>query len=221
MSAKPVAPVIAFADMIVDGELYNKTVALDESYFNIFEPEMFRASFCGKLWGIPQFFIPQFTRVIPWHNPERWYAWKTPAARQKYKVTDKIRHFKGYFLLHDTQIFPLFGVKVDDIEDIKQRFGLRNETRFISYASSDKPWNASAGVLVSGYIENGRLMLIALNESSRNKAVIKFDAAKLAALGVKVSKFVNAETNQQLTLEKQSVTLDLKHNNYIILTSEK
>ena len=221
MSAKPVAPVIAFADMIVDGELYNKTVALDESYFNIFEPEMFRASFCGKLWGIPQFFIPQFTRVIPWHNPERWYAWKTPAARQKYKVTDKIRHFKGYFLLHDTQIFPLFGVKVDDIEDIKQRFGLRNETRFISYASSDKPWSASAGVLVSGYIENGRLMLIALNESSRNKAVIKFDAAKLAALGVKVSKFVNAETNQQLTLEKQSVTLDLKHNNYIILTSEK
>ena len=222
MSAKPVAPVIAFADMIVDGELYNKTVAIDESYFNIFESEMFRASFCGKLWGIPQFFIPQFTRVIPWHNPERWYAWKTPAARQKYKVTDKIRHFKGYFLLHDTQIFPLFGVKVDDIENIKKRFGLRNESRFTGYFSPQKPWKSDGKVLVSGYTDNGKLMLIIFNSGLNKNVKINFDGEKLNALGIKMPRILfNAENGNSVGPRYNQISLDLEYNNYVILTTEK
>ncbi len=222
MSAKPVAPVIAFADMIVDGELYNKTVAVDESYFNIFEPEMFRASFCGKLWGIPQFFIPQFTRVIPWHNPERWYAWKTPAARQRYKVTDKIRHFKGYFLLHDTQIFPLFGVKVDDIEDIKKRFGLRNESRFIGYFSPQRPWNTAKNVPVSGYADNGKLMLIVFNRGLNKKVTVNFDEKKCEAAGIKIPQVLyNAENGHAFVMRDHKISLDLNHNDYMILTTEK
>ena len=215
MSAKPAAPVIAFADMLADGELYNKTVAMDESYFNIFSPDMFRASFCGKLWGVPQFFIPQFTRVIPSHNPARAHAWKTPEARLA--QNDKIRHFKGFFLVHDAQIFPLFGVKVDDIEDIKARFGLKNETRFISYADASRPWRASPGILVSGYAENGKLMLILMNDSSAGRAEVTLDTAALARIGVRSLAFRDAETNARADGKSGKFTVALKPRDYMIL----
>ena len=214
MSAKPVAPVVAFADMIVDGELYNKTVALDESYFNIFTPDMFRASFCGKLWGIPQFFIPQFTRVIPWHNPARYPAWKTPEARLK--QMDKIRHFKGYFLVHDTQVFQLFGVNVNDVEKIKERFGLRNETCFISYSEKALPWKANPGVLVSGYVDNGKLMLIVMNGSNSGKVDIFLDAKALEKLGVRNLNLFNAETGKAAG-STGKMTLSLAKHDYMIL----
>ena len=215
MSAKPVAPVIAFADMIVDGELYNKTVALDESYFNIFKPDMFRASFVGKLWGMPQFFIPQFTRVIPWHNPTRYAAWKTPQAREKQK--DKIRHFKGYFLVHDTQIFQLFGVRVHDVEKLKRQFNLRNESTFISYSSSNKPWKSNPSVLVSGYIDNGKLLLILMNTGKSNKVSIQLDKVKLQKLGVKKLALTNAETGKTVTVNSNTIDLSLLPNDYAIL----
>jgi hypothetical protein len=215
MSAKPVAPVVGFADMLVDGELYNKTVALDESHFNIFSPDMFRASFCGKLWGIPQFFIPQFTRVIPWHNPGRWNAWKTPAAREK--QMDKIRHFKGWFLVHDTQIFQLFGVKVNDVEKIKERFGLRNETRFISYASPEKPWQASSGVLVSGYADNGKLMLILVNNGRNSSVSVTLNKAELKKLGVEKLAFVNAENGKSVPVNGNKINIRLAAHDYMIL----
>ena len=215
MSAKPVAPVVGFADMLVDGELYNKTVALDESYFNIFSPDMFRASFCGKLWGIPQFFIPQFTRVIPWHNPSRWNAWKTPAAREK--QMDKIRHFKGWFLVHDTQIFPLFGVRVNDVEDIKKRFGLRNETRFISYAASSKPWSAPADVLVSGYADNGKLMLILVNNGRNSSVSVTLNKAELKKLGVEKLSLSNAENGKKVPVTGNKINIKLAAHDYMIL----
>ena len=215
MSAKPVAPVIAFADMIVDGELYNKTVALDESYFNIFDPDMFRASFVGKLWGIPQFFIPQFTRVIPWHNPKRYSAWKTAEAREKQK--DKIRHFKGYFLVHDTQIFQLFGVRVYDIEKLKNQFKLRNESTFISYSDSHKPWIANKDVLVSGYIDSGKLMLILMNTGKSRKVSLQLDKAKLQKLGITKFSLTNAETNQKVIIKDNKIDIELLPNDYAML----
>ncbi|MBQ9502407.1 MAG: hypothetical protein IJU70_09650 [Lentisphaeria bacterium] len=215
MSAKPAAPVIAFADMLADGELYNKTVAMDESYFNIFSPDMFRASFRGTLWGVPQFFIPQFTRVIPSHNPARAHAWKTPEARLGQK--DKIRHFKGYFLVHDTQIFPLFGVKTDDIEDIKARFGLKNETKFISYADASRPWRTSPGVLASGYVKGDKFMLIVMNEGSGDRAEVTLDAAALAELGIRNLRLRNAETGQEIAGKDGKIGIPLKRRDYMIL----
>lgn len=214
MSAKPVAPVVAFADMIVDGELYNKTVAVDESYFNIFDPEMFRASFCGKLWGIPQFFIPQFTRVIPVYNPKRYPAWKTPQARLQHQ--DKIRHFIGYFLVHDTQIFQLFGVRVHEVEKLKARFGLRNESRFIGYFESSAPWKANPGVMVSGYIDNGKLMLIVMNESNTDRVELTLNTAMLRKLGITDFRFKNAETGAPVFSDK-TVTIPLRKHDYMML----
>ncbi|MBO4633309.1 MAG: LamG domain-containing protein [Lentisphaeria bacterium] len=215
MSAKPVAPVVAFADMLADGELYNKTVADDESYFNIFDPEMFRASFCGSLWGIPQFFIPQFTRVIPMHNPKRYPAWKTPAAREK--QMDKIRHFKGYFLVHDAQIFQLFGVKVNDIESIKQRFGITEKTRFIGYNDETSPCRSKNGVMVSAYVEQGKLMLIVMNEKPENTVSFTIDQERLRKLGIKSFRLRNAETGKTVQLNSDRITLPLNYHDYMIL----
>ena len=201
--------------MLADGELYNKTVAMDESYFNIFSPDMFRASFRGTLWGVPQFFIPQFTRVIPSHNPARAHAWKTPEARLGQK--DTIRHFKGYFLVHDTQIFPLFGVKTDDIEDIKARFGLKNETKFISYADASRPWRTSPGVLASGYVKGDKFMLIVMNEGSGDRAEVTLDAAALAELGIRNLRLRNAETGQEIAGKDGKIGIPLKRRDYMIL----
>lgn len=215
MSAKPVAPVVAFADMLVDGELYNKTVAEDESYFNIFDPEMFRASFRGTLWGSPQFFIPQFTRVIPTYNPKRYPAWKTPQARLQQR--DKIRHFIGYFLVHDTQIFQLFGVNVNAVESLKDRFGLRNESRFIGYFEKSVPWKNTPGVMTSGYVDNGKLMLIIMNEGKSDTVDVVLDVAALRKLGVSSLALTDAETGKKVTIRNGRFRVPLKKHDYMIL----
>jgi len=215
MSAKPVAPVVSFADMLVDGELYNKTVADDESYFNIFSPEMFRASFCGTLWGAPQFFIPQFTRVIPVYNPKRYPAWKTPEARLQ--QMDKIRHFTGYFLVHDAQIFQLFGVNINAVEALKAKFGLRDQSSFIGYFEKSVPWKCDPGVMVSGYIDNGKLMLVIMNESNSDKVDISLDTAALAELGVEDLDLTNAENGQRAVVDNGRISAILNRHDYMLL----
>jgi hypothetical protein len=215
MSAKPVAPVISFCDMLADGELYNGTIAEEESYYSIFNPEMFRASFRGSLWGIPQFFIPQFVRAIQLHNPSLFSAWDSPEKLQQQR--EKTRHFKGYFILHDAQILPLFGVKVDDWEGYKQTFGVGDQTLYLGHFGKDLPWQAPLGVLVSGYIENGKLMLLVMNESQEDTVEIILLEDKLAALGIRSLLLHNTESGAPVPLKNGRITLPLKTHDYTIM----
>ena len=121
-----------------------------------------------------------------------------------------------------TASFTFESLKSSNIENIKKRFGLRNESRFTGYFSPQNPWKSDGKVLVSGYTDNGKLMLIVFNLSLNKKVKINFDGKKLNALGIKMPPILfNAENGNSVIPRHNQISLDLEHNDYMILTTEK
>ncbi len=217
MSAKPVTPVVGFGDMLADGELYNGTVGKEESYFNIFSPDMFRAAFRTQPFGVPNYFIPQFQRAIRAHSPiPRRYedAWLKPEDMLKHRA--KLRHFTGYFLVHDALIWPAFGVSIKEWLQIQDRFGFNGQERFILYRSPDSPFAGSADVLVSCYVLDGRMLAVAMNLSAGSEVTVELLPEKLKALGVKATRLVDAETGAVIVPANNTFRVQLQPNDYAV-----
>ncbi len=219
MSAQMVTPVVGFADILVDGELYMGTVGKDESYFNIFTPDMFRASFMTRQFGIPDQFIPQFERAFQNHYPEKTALWKSGKIPDMDK---KLRHFKGYFFVHDARIWPLFGVKLDDYWKIEDDFNLNDKTAFFGYWNNDNPFKlqypGSDREMLSAYVDQGRVMLIAMNDTGSVKRMnIKIDMNKLSKYGIAgIGKLTNPETKAGIDASGDTVNLEVKPRDYQI-----
>ncbi|MFA7232265.1 MAG: glycoside hydrolase domain-containing protein, partial [Victivallaceae bacterium] len=220
MSSQLVMPVISFADILVDGELYMGPVSKDESYYNVFDPAMFRASYMSRQFGLPNLFIPQFERALGNHNKTKlalWKAGKVPGQMEK------VRHFKGYFLVHDAKVYPLFGVSMDDIWKIEDDFKMAGNTPFFGYWDKNNPFkiaNQNSGrEMLSAYVDQGKIMLIAMNDTGSVKQMnIKIDSDKLPQYGIgKIDKFINPETNAEVEVNSNSLTLDVKPRDYQIL----
>ncbi|MFA6104933.1 MAG: glycoside hydrolase domain-containing protein [Victivallaceae bacterium] len=219
MSAQMVTPVVGFADILVDGELYMGTVGKDESYFNIFTPDMFRASFMTRQFGIPDQFIPQFERAFQNHYPEKTALWKSGKIPDMDK---KIRHFKGYFFVHDARIWPLFGVKLDDYWKIEDDFKISDETPFFGYWDKNNPFKlenqSSDREMVSAYVDQGKFMLVAMNDTDNIKQMkIKMDMDKLSKSAIAGNvKLTNPETKAGIEVSGDTVNLELKPRDYQI-----
>ncbi|MHB9139464.1 MAG: glycoside hydrolase domain-containing protein, partial [Victivallaceae bacterium] len=220
MSAQLVMPIISFADIIVDGELYMGPVAKDECYYNIFEPGMFRAAFMSRQFGPPNLFIPQFERAIINHDKSKlaqWKAGKLPDQAQK------LRHFKGYFLVHDAKIYPIFGISMNDFWKFEDDFKMTDDTPFFGYWDKENPFKItncdSEREMLSAYVDHGKFMLIAMNDTGSAKQMnIKIDADKLSKYGVKkIGKLINPETNGEIEINGNAFNLNVKPRDYQIL----
>ena len=108
-------------------------------------------------------------------------------------------------------------MRVNDVEQLKERFGLRNSSRFICYSDAGVPWHAPEGVLVSGYVDEGKLLLIILNESKKAQADVVLDTAALRRLGVKNFTFTDAETGKTVPFSGSKFTIDLQQHDYKML----
>jgi hypothetical protein len=221
MSAKTVTPVIGFADILADGEIYNGTIAIDESYKNIFTSEMYRAMFRSSPYGIPRYFIPQFQRAIKSHSPipKRYEkAWKK--TKDLLKQRDKLRHFKGYCLVHDSLIWPAFGITLNDWWKIQERFGMNGEESFIMYNSPASPFKTAKGVMASCYILNGKMLIVVMNESKSSNVQIKLLAEKLKAKGVSIKRVINVENNQKSLVINNTINCKIPEHDYLIFLVE-
>ena len=168
---------LSFADILVDGELFMLPVGSDESYKNIFTPGFFRASFTGHQWGAPSVFIPQFERSYALHFPEKLKAAKSGTLPDQQK---NLRHFKGYFLVHDTLLWPNFGIQMNDFWNIQDRFGITADTPFYGYYNPVSPVRktspADERVMVSAYVRNGAaLMILMNNRDTPVSAAVSYD----------------------------------------------
>ncbi|MBO4632760.1 MAG: hypothetical protein J5858_12620, partial [Lentisphaeria bacterium] len=136
MTQTPEAPIIAFADGIVDGESFIMNVGRDESYCNIFKPDFFRASFMGVQFGIPDSFIPQFDRAYGLHFPEKLKLAKAGKLKDQ-RV--HVRHFMGYFFIHDADIYACNGVDPRPFWKLMNHAGVGAETPFYGYWNKLNP----------------------------------------------------------------------------------
>ncbi len=162
MSQIPEPPLIAFCDVLVDGELFVQHVGEKEHYQEVFTPDFMRASFLGRQFGLPSLYLPQFERAYQLHFPTKLQAAKEGQLHNQQLHT---RHFVGYFLAHDSYVWPNFGVTMKDTWQIFDENGVASDAIFHGYWKSGSPVSkvspASERVMVSSYdCRNGQLIVI-------------------------------------------------------------
>ena len=166
ISQTPEPPLIAFADCLADGECFMMNVGKDESYYNLFTSDSFRASFMGSPLGIPSVFIAQFNRAYQLHFPEKWQAAKAGTLKNQEL---HLRHFSGYALVHDTGVWPNFGVNIKKFLDIMDRAGVKSNSAFYGYWNKNNPVKKIASsdkrIMVSCYICKNGAIAVLMNDT--------------------------------------------------------
>lgn len=173
-----VVGVTSFCDGLVEGEcFFNNQLPEQESYFDLFTPEMFRTAYWGDKWGMPVIYLPQFYRAALMVRPERAKLWKdapTPAMMLAN------RHFMGYALVHDVSIWiknAPFEQVFDRIWNKRKEFlgGWDMNVRFIPYWKTGKPFSIEASsprVMASAYVRGKCSALIVMNDTDSTQQVL-------------------------------------------------
>jgi hypothetical protein len=178
------SPVFSFADVIADGEEFFKEIAEKESYYDIFNPEMFRARYLSSVWGQQVIYIPEFKSSLLYFRPERARTWK-PTDPESVRA---IRHFIGYMMLHDTCIW---SHQDDDLAEtqklwaVQDRFGWDEKVKFVPYWDKTNPVvitkPISDRLMLSTYLREGKALIVILNDTDKKEDIIVkiIDAGKI------------------------------------------
>ena len=203
LTQTPEAPVIAFADGAVDGESFIMNVGKDESYYNIFKPDFFRASFMGVQFGIPDSYIPQFERSYGLHYPEKLKLAKAGKLKDQ---RIHIRHFMGYFFVHDADMYACYGVDPRPFWKRMDQLGIGAETPFYGYWNKLNPVKKvspkNERVMVSSYACKDGFLTVLMNDTDSPVTV------KLLPDGKRLGKSpVVTDIESGKTADLQAVTL--------------
>ncbi|NMA20916.1 MAG: hypothetical protein GX927_10100 [Lentisphaerae bacterium] len=220
MSAKMVTPTVGFADILADGELFCKTVGVDESYYNVFSPDMFRAAFRTQPYGIPNYYIPQFQRAIRYHGPIKNRYFDAWTHKHLYLYREKLRHFIGYALVHDTLVWPDSGIAMDYWYDLQDDFGFDGTERFVLYNDPASPFKSTDELLmVSCYTLKGKTLIVIMNDTKNPVKGVSYDPAKFAALGVGFTELYNPETGETIAVKNGVIDCNIAARDYQLLVS--
>lgn len=220
MSMKNISPVNGFADTLADGECYCVTVGREESYKSVFDPAMFRAQYRAFPYGIPRYFIPQFQRAVHLHGKgEKYYqdVWAKPSSLAGHRGV--LRHFLGYFIVHDAQIWPRFGVTGNEWYRIQDRFGFDGDERFVLYADAGSPFRYDGGrVMASVYLKAGGKVLVAvMNDTDVMLPRLEFDRRRLEALCAgRGLGFRNMETGAPVAVEGDALAVSVPPRDFAV-----
>ena len=213
MSEEPAMPVLSFADILVDGELYCLQVAEDESYYKTFTPDMFRAAFLSRQWGPLQCYIPQFERASIVYRPNRKSFWKTPEAQPA------IQHFIGYMLAHDTKCWPIFRVKFDKIWKIQDEFGWDDKVNFIPYWNNNNPIkvlnNKNNRIMLSTYEREGKYIFVLFNDTDKNQNLTIKSTLKKPLTNV-----IDALSGKQYSFNDNHLNVQIPKRSYILFVEK-
>jgi hypothetical protein len=217
MSEEPAMPVLSFADLMVDGELYCKQVGEDKSYYNVFSPEWFRAEFMSRQWGPASSFIPQFKRSAQLYVPGTEKFWDTPQAIKPY------RHFTGYLLVHDAKCWPNFGLDFKNIWTIQDKFGWDEKLQFIPYWDKNSPLKVlnpkNPRIMASLYLREGKAMVIIMNDTD-NDETVKFEFDPQVLNSGAISNVKDAENESRITPKGKIIDIPVPAREFKILFIE-
>jgi len=177
-------PADAFADMLVVGESYDREVAAQESYYDVFSPSLTRIAYASRATEQGIWFIPQFLRGFTLFRPQRAKTWKPEATPEGRRA---VRHFLGYMTVHDLS----FWWGYDTVKPGRQLYAAQDwlgwdaEVRFFPY------WNRrgnpvrttapeSDRVMVSTFTRAGKALLAVLNDTDAERELsLQVDSATL------------------------------------------
>ncbi|MDD3952586.1 MAG: DUF6067 family protein [Lentisphaeria bacterium] len=165
-------PSDSFADLLVQGESYDRAVAEKESYYDVFTPDMMRIAYNARSNEQEIWLIPQFLRAMQLFNPKRAAEWHSPQPTLDYAC----KHFLGYLMVHDLGF--LYGWSTREpgtqLQKIQDQLGWDEHVVFHPYwkpspVSKVSPDNDR--VLVSAYTRGKQALLAVLNDTDQEKEV--------------------------------------------------
>lgn len=202
----------SFSDMLIDGE--NLTSMLQDNYYDLIPLDKFRAEFMGHQWGLPSFFLPEFSR-----------AQLTPEGKELYDSPEKlpeVRHLAGMIFLHDSQVWPAYSdlTPYQTIWAAQDALGWGDEVDFLPYWDNARYLQPMSDELVASIFRNGDRALVVLfnNTDEPQQAALRFD---LAALGVPASALVDFETGDRFALTDGAATVPIVQRNFRLLMMER
>jgi len=192
MSGQPIMAFYAFADSLVEGEQFatglrgrkgTKPEAVD--YFDYLTLPFFRAEFCGRNFGVPVAFLPEFAPASG-DSPESrrwWYATGRPVVyvgtapegheAELYTANRAVEHLVGMALVHDSRLWATYAVMASQyaVWRAEQEFGWDASVEFLPYWRRDQYLAMEGGVpekvVVSAYRKPGRVLLVPLNDTDQ------------------------------------------------------
>ena len=204
------AQVHGFAGAFIDGENFNSRLVKNRGYQEILRPDVFRAEYMGRNFGVvgamlPEFRIDKDVRNYITGKPH------TPAAKAAYEELDAHQNYLfGLALLHDCQIntgwlyhkentYRSFAI----LRDMDYRKG---SLTFIPYWKQTVCKTDPKREIVSFYKDNGKVYVVVMNlENSKRNLTLDLN---LSSLGLKTVKGIeNLRYGEQVAIQKNRLTI--------------
>ncbi|MFA6931036.1 MAG: glycoside hydrolase domain-containing protein [Lentisphaeria bacterium] len=174
-------PADSFADILVQGESYDRVVAEKESYYDVFTPDMMRIAYNSRSNEQEIWLIPQFLRALQLFNPKRAAEWHSPQPKMDYAC----KHFLGYLMTHD--IGFMYGWSTREpgttLYEIQDQLIWDEHVVFLPYwkpGPVQKITPNNNRILVSAYSRKEKALLAILNDTDLEEEVkIQVDTRKL------------------------------------------
>ena len=198
-------PYQTFADVLAGGEGQEHEVAAKGSYYDIFTPANFCATFSPYLWNTKTALIPQIKRGLRLGSPQkaRDFDLKKPIWRTA------VLHYLGMCAVHDTDIWGCDEL-VRIWWDAQDQIGWDENTMFFPYWDEESPAvkvhsPVSDRIVASAYVNSGRMLLAVLNDTDEPTTIkITLDLAKLqVSPGLPGKDAFDLETSYTLASEWQ------------------
>ena len=196
LTQTPEMPQVSFCNATIDGESFMNNIGHDESYYNIFTPDFYRASFSGRPFGVPNVFIPQFQRAFSMHYPAKYKASKAGKLKNQ---NIHIRHYMAYCFVHDSDMWLCYGVTPEVFWKLMDEVGITDNSNFWGYWQQDNPIKkvspTDEKVMVSSYKTNEGVLAVLFNDTNKDVTVkLNIDPKVLS----NTPKCYNAENKQQV-----------------------
>jgi len=180
-------PSDAFYDSIVLGELYDRYIVNQVSYFDVLKPDLVRVAYASRNAECPIAFIPQFARALMLFAPDK-YAKMNPREPE---LDRAICHYLGYMLVHDLGSSPTpQDWRMPEFYAVRDRIAGRDgDYSFYPYWKSDSPVQpnfAHPRRMVSAFGVPGKVSIVMLNDTDEATTfTLTVDYAKLGIAGTR------------------------------------
>ena len=177
-------PMQHFTDIICGGEGIEGMLEKDGGYYNILTPEMFRATFSPRIWGIKMVFLYMgFGR-----DPEK----DLNFSLDKPEYRKSVFHAYGYCLVHDVDICTETALDARLIREVMQPMWAAQDVLGWDERIVFHPyWEQgavklvspqSSRIMASAYTKDGKMLLAILNDTDKEETVrLELDLGKLGA----------------------------------------
>lgn len=166
-------PADSFADLLVQGESYDRAVAEKESYYDVFTPDLLRIAYTARSNEQEIWLIPQFLRALQLFNPKHAAEW----ASDQPKMDAACRHFLGYIAVHNLGFMNGWSTRKEGYRFYKIQDELPWDEKVVFHpywkeGPVRKVSPATDRVMVSAFSREGKALLAVLNDTDREENIV-------------------------------------------------